>query len=40
MITICPQCTSDMKEMEPDLYICPACNTKLEQLNLFEGDEM
>lgn len=35
---ICPKCTSEMKEVEPDHYECSACLTKLEQLNLFEGD--
>lgn len=39
IITICPGCASDMNEIEPDVFICPACNTTVEQLSLFEGEK-
>ena len=36
---ICPVCTSNMNEVNPDIHKCDTCGAGLAQLNLFGGEE-
>jgi hypothetical protein len=40
-ILICPTCSNDMIEVDPDIHICDTCGARVTQLNIFEGaDQM